>query len=118
LVVFAEKELVLREGYDRAQAEQEFEDVGPDSTENGHALQEFDPRLLHSDTSGVGVIMIRCGSVGKKERRIDCRGVEVRQAATGETSRQQAQHSLHRPPPKVGGNEGPNASAFSTSLVG
>src|SRR5439155_5495575 len=50
LVVFAEKVRVRRDGYDRAQAEQELEDVGPDSAENGHALQEFDPRLLHGDT--------------------------------------------------------------------
>jgi hypothetical protein len=47
LVVFAEKELVRRDGHDRAYAEQELEDVGPDSAENGHALQELDPRFLH-----------------------------------------------------------------------
>ena len=53
------------------QAEQELEDVLPDSAENGHALQEFDPRLLHGDTSGVVVIMICSGSVRKEERQID-----------------------------------------------
>jgi hypothetical protein len=68
LVVFAEKELVRRDGHDRAQAEQELEDVGPDSAENGHALQEFDPRFLHGDTSGVVVTMIGGGSVRKEER--------------------------------------------------
>jgi hypothetical protein len=36
--MFAEKELVRRDGHDGAQAEQELEDVGPDSAENGHAL--------------------------------------------------------------------------------
>jgi hypothetical protein len=51
LVVLAEKELVRRDGDDWAQTEQEPEDVGPDSTENGHVLQEFDPRLLHGGTS-------------------------------------------------------------------
>jgi hypothetical protein len=42
---------VRRHGHDRAQAEQELKHVGPDSAKNGHALQEFDPRLLHGDTS-------------------------------------------------------------------
>jgi hypothetical protein len=51
LVVLAEEELVRRNGNDRAQAEQEPEDIGPDSTENGHVLQEFDPRVLHGGTS-------------------------------------------------------------------
>ena len=60
---FAEKELVRRDGHDRAQAEQELEDVDPDSAENGHALQEFDTRLLHGDTARVVAIMIRGGSV-------------------------------------------------------
>jgi hypothetical protein len=77
LVVFAEKELVLRDGHDRAQAEQELEDVGPDSAENGHALQEFDPRLLHGDTARVVVIMIFGGSVRKEELQIDRDRVEV-----------------------------------------
>ena len=49
--MFAKEELVRRDGHDRAQAEQKLEDVGPDSTENGHVLQEFDPRLLHGGTS-------------------------------------------------------------------
>jgi hypothetical protein len=51
LVMFAEKELVRWNRNDWAQVEQELEDVGPDSTENGHVLQEFDPRLLHGGTS-------------------------------------------------------------------
>jgi hypothetical protein len=55
LVVFAEKELIHRDGHDWAQAEQELEDVSADSTENRHALQEFDPRFLHGHSSGVGV---------------------------------------------------------------
>jgi hypothetical protein len=67
--VFAEKVLVRRDGHDRAQAEQELEDVGPDSTENGHALQELDPRFLHGGTSGVVIIMISGGSVRKEERQ-------------------------------------------------
>jgi len=75
--VFAEKELVRR--HDRAQPEQELEDVLPDSAENGHALQEFDPRLLHGDTSGVVVIMICGGSVRKEEQRIDRDRAEVHQ---------------------------------------
>jgi hypothetical protein len=50
LVMFAEKELVRRDTHDRAQAEQELEDVGPDSTKNGHALQQFDSRF----NAGVG----------------------------------------------------------------
>jgi hypothetical protein len=40
LVVFAEKELILWHGNDRAQGEQEFEDIGSDSTKNWHALQK------------------------------------------------------------------------------
>jgi hypothetical protein len=48
-----------------------LEDVGPDSAENGHALQEFDPRLLHGDTARVVVIMIFGGSVRKEVRRIE-----------------------------------------------
>ena len=51
LVVLAEKELARWNGDDWAQSEQEPEDVGPDSTENGHVLQEFDPRFLHGGTS-------------------------------------------------------------------
>ena len=51
LVVLAEKELARLNGDDWAQSEQEPEDVGPDSTENGHVLQEFDPRFLHGGTS-------------------------------------------------------------------
>ena len=47
LVVLAEKELVRRDRHDRAQAEQELEDVCPDSAKDGHSLQEFDPRFLH-----------------------------------------------------------------------
>ena len=35
-----------------------MEDVGPDSAEDGHSLQEFDPRFLHGDTSGVATTMI------------------------------------------------------------
>jgi hypothetical protein len=77
LVVFAEKELVRRDGHKRAQAEQKLEDVGPNPAENGHALQEFDPRLLHGGTSGVGVIMIRGGPVRKEERQIDRDRVEI-----------------------------------------
>jgi hypothetical protein len=50
LVLLAEKELVRRDTHDRAQAEQELEDVGPDSTKNGHALQQFDSRV----NAGVG----------------------------------------------------------------
>jgi hypothetical protein len=53
LVVFPEKELVRGERYDRTQAEQKLEDVCPDTTENGHALQEFDPRgLVHGTLRG------------------------------------------------------------------
>ena len=77
MVVFAEKELVCRDGHDRAQAEQEVKDVGPDSAENGHALQEFDPRLLHGDTSVVVIIMICGGSVRKEEWWIDRDRVDV-----------------------------------------
>ena len=51
LVVLAEKELARRNGDDWAQSEQVLEDIGPDSTENGHVLQEFDPRFLHGGTS-------------------------------------------------------------------
>jgi hypothetical protein len=46
-----------------------LKDVGPDSAENRHALQEFDPRFVHGDTSGV--TMICGGSVRKEVRRID-----------------------------------------------
>jgi hypothetical protein len=74
--VFAEKELVRRDGHDRTHAEQELEHVGPDSAENGHALQEFNPRFLHGDTSRV-VTMICGGSVRKEERRIDRDRVEA-----------------------------------------
>jgi hypothetical protein len=63
LVVLAEEELVRRDGHDRAQAEQKLEDVGPDSAENGHVLQEFDTRLLHGDTARVAAIMSFGGSV-------------------------------------------------------
>jgi hypothetical protein len=51
LVVFAEKEFVRRDGHYRAQAEQELEDVGPDSAENRHALQEFDRPFVHGGGS-------------------------------------------------------------------
>jgi hypothetical protein len=68
LVVLAEKVLVRRDGDDRAHAEQKLEDVGPDSAEHWHALQEVDPRFWHDDTSGVGVIMIFGGSDRKEER--------------------------------------------------
>jgi len=40
-----------------------LEDVGPDSAENGHVLQEFDTRLLHGDTARVAAIMSFGGSV-------------------------------------------------------
>jgi hypothetical protein len=63
--MLAEEELVRRDGYDGAQAEQEVEDFGPDSTENWHALQEFDPCFLHGDTPEA-VIMIGGGSVRKE----------------------------------------------------
>jgi hypothetical protein len=43
-----------------------LDDVGPDSAENGHALQEVDPRFWHYDTSGVAVIMIRGRPVCKE----------------------------------------------------
>jgi hypothetical protein len=36
--------------HDRAQAEQELEDVSPDPTKKGHALQQFDSRV----NAGVG----------------------------------------------------------------
>jgi hypothetical protein len=48
-----------------------LEDVGPDSAEHWHALQEVDPRFWHDDTSGVAVIMIFGGSVGKESGRRD-----------------------------------------------
>jgi hypothetical protein len=66
LVVLAEKILVRRDGHDRAYAEQKLEDVGPDSAEQGHVLQEVDPRFWHDDTSGVAVIMIRGRPVCKE----------------------------------------------------
>ena len=40
-----------------------MEYVGPDFAENGHVLQEFDPRRLHGDTARVAAIMIFGGSV-------------------------------------------------------
>ena len=40
LIMFAEKELVRRNGHYRTNAKQELEDVSPDTTENRHALQE------------------------------------------------------------------------------
>jgi hypothetical protein len=46
-----------------------LEDVGPDSAEHRHALQEVDPRFWHDDTSGLAVIMIFAGSVRKEERQ-------------------------------------------------
>jgi hypothetical protein len=70
LVVFTEKELVRRDGHHRAQVEQEPEDVGPDSAEDWHALQEFDPRYLHGNTSGAAT-MICGGPVRKEECWID-----------------------------------------------
>src|SRR5262249_11415346 len=72
------EELIHRDGYDGAQAQHKFEDVGLDSSENGHSLQEFDPRLLHGGTPGVAVIMILGRSV-RKERGADRdRGSDLR----------------------------------------
>ena len=47
LVVLAEKERVRTYRHDRTRGEQELEDLCPDSAEDGHSLQEFDPRFLH-----------------------------------------------------------------------
>jgi hypothetical protein len=47
LVVLAEKELVRRGRHDRTLSEQELEDLCPDSAKDRHALQEFDPSVLH-----------------------------------------------------------------------
>ena len=47
LVMFAEKQLVRRDTHDRAQAEQELEDVGPDSTKNASMQSSFSrPRRI------------------------------------------------------------------------
>jgi hypothetical protein len=71
LVVLAEKVLVRRDGYDRAHAEQELEDVGPDSAENRHALQEVDARFWHDDTSEVAVM------IGPQGRAMGRRGQSI-----------------------------------------
>ena len=46
----SQKHRLWTDGRYWTQAEHELEDVGPNSTENRHALQEFDPRFLHGDT--------------------------------------------------------------------
>jgi len=53
-VVFTEKEVVRRHEHDRAQGEQELKDVGANSAEHGHALQEFNPRFFHGDILAFG----------------------------------------------------------------
>lgn len=47
LVELAEEKLARRHRYDRAQAEQELEDLRLDPAKDWHSLQKFDPRFLH-----------------------------------------------------------------------
>ena len=47
LLVFAEKELIHGDLYDRAEGEQELKGICPNSSKDGHALEEFDPSFVH-----------------------------------------------------------------------
>jgi hypothetical protein len=66
LVVFADKELVRWDGYNRTHAEQELEYVGSDSAENGHSLQEFDPRFVHDirPTAAADICYLHSSQIG------------------------------------------------------
>ena len=61
-----------------------------DFAEDGHVLQEVDPRFWHDDTSGVGVIMIRgrpvCKESGRSRGSVDMRRMKAGAATPGDAN--------------------------------
>jgi hypothetical protein len=54
--MFMKKEPVCRYGHDGTHANQKLKDVGANSAEHGHALQEFDPCFLHCSISLLAIV--------------------------------------------------------------